>query len=316
MNQPLPNEQQPAPKAHLAHLLALFFGHLLSLPRWQKTLLALAAFAGGAGLVVRATSPQPAVTTSPSSSAAPLRSAPHSGAFDTNSNTPVEPDIAPPPSAPAKSAPWYGRVGISIVLGFILGWITRLFVKLTALIAALFATALGALSYFHIANVDLTAAASTEYKTASAWVTDQADRLKKVALAHIPSTSGGFVGIYLAQSGGAELRASSCGPTSVRGLPEPVRDDIPILPPPLVLWRRAGVGVRPFRRAASNERFPRVRGEEARSHCPEIRARLPQFATKRMIRAAWPVLLVSLATRSTTECFPGLRSVANMTVRG
>ena len=55
---------------------------------------------------------------------------------------------------------------------------------------------LGALSYFNIMNVDLTAA-QDKFKTSTSWVTEQGGRLKDVALAHVPGSAASFVGMFL-----------------------------------------------------------------------------------------------------------------------
>ena len=147
-------------------------------PRWHRVVLLLAALGAGMGwahwgLTAATTS---SATTAP---AVTVRSVPP----------------APPPSSPFF-APLARRVGGSILVGFIIGWMFRTFVRLMSALTALAVGSLTLLSYFHIMNVDLTAA---ENKTsqASAWVTDQAGRLRDAALAHVHSTIGSAVGLFM-----------------------------------------------------------------------------------------------------------------------
>ena len=147
-------------------------------PRWHRVVLVLAALAAGLGWAHW--SYQAATATSATTApAVTVRSVPP----------------PPPPSSPFF-APLARRVGGSILLGFVIGWMFRTFVRLMAAITALAVGSLALLSHFHIMNVDLTAA---ENKTshASVWVTDQAGRLRDAALAHVHSTIGGAVGLFM-----------------------------------------------------------------------------------------------------------------------
>ena len=75
------------------------------------------------------------------------------------------------------------KIGISVVAGFILGWIFRGFLKTMAFVALALFALLAALSYFGILNVDMTKA-KAEYTTAIQWATDQFWKLKDVLVAH------------------------------------------------------------------------------------------------------------------------------------
>lgn len=100
------------------------------------------------------------------------------------------------PQSPPIVGQWARHIGGSILLGFVLGWLFRAFIRITAAITAVGISALALLSYFHIMNVDLTAAENKTTQT-SAWLTDQAGRLRDAAFAHVHSTLGGAVGMFM-----------------------------------------------------------------------------------------------------------------------
>jgi uncharacterized membrane protein (Fun14 family) len=54
----------------------------------------------------------------------------------------------------------------------------------------------GALSYFHIMNVDLTSV-QQRYSGDVSWLGDQASRLKDVAIAYLPVHAGSLFGVFL-----------------------------------------------------------------------------------------------------------------------
>ncbi len=89
------------------------------------------------------------------------------------------------------------RIGFSIVLGYIVGWAFRAFLKTMALVAVVFGAIVSALSYCHIINVDMSTAANSHYATASAWLTDQAGHLRDAAENHIPSSGAGLLGLVM-----------------------------------------------------------------------------------------------------------------------
>ena len=110
----------PDTRRSLAH-------HIARIPRWQKTLLILAialVIVGVAGQAAGLIKPQ------------------HLPTAQTNSRGFVEgqPNNEP---APAPEKPWYQKlsphamgVGLSILVGFVIGWAIRAFMKITATIAA------------------------------------------------------------------------------------------------------------------------------------------------------------------------------------
>lgn len=95
-----------------------------------------------------------------------------------------------------KYSPEATRLGVSVVGGFVVGWLFRAFLKMAMLLALLGVGVMVALSYFGVMNVDLSAARE-HYASAAHWLTDQAGRMKDVVLAHLPSGGGGAVGAWL-----------------------------------------------------------------------------------------------------------------------
>jgi uncharacterized membrane protein (Fun14 family) len=91
---------------------------------------------------------------------------------------------------------WARRVGGSVLVGFIIGWAFRTFLRTMAVLTTFVVGAIGLLSYFNIMNVDLTVA-EKKYADASTWMTDQAGKLRDAALTHVHSTAGGTVGLFM-----------------------------------------------------------------------------------------------------------------------
>ncbi len=98
--------------------------------------------------------------------------------------------------APSLLASWARRAGASVLLGFLVGWLFRTFVKIMASITTLVLGGLVLLSYFNVMNIDFSAA-ENKYKDTSSWVTDQAGRLRDSATGHIHSTLGGALGLFI-----------------------------------------------------------------------------------------------------------------------
>lgn len=171
-----PHSPSSAGLDSLGSILARFIHDLWVRPGWHKAVLLMAVLSAGWGwahLGYRAATENYA-TTAP---AITIRSS------------------APPPSSPFW-APMARRIGGSILLGFVIGWMFRTFIRMMAALTAVVIGGLVLLSYFHIMNVDLTVA---ENKTtqASAWVRGQAGRLRDVAWTHVHSTLGGAVGMFM-----------------------------------------------------------------------------------------------------------------------
>ena len=88
------------------------------------------------------------------------------------------------------------KLGVSVVVGFVVGWLFRMFVKTMALIAMLGVGAFAALSYFGVMNVDMTQAQHA-FNSATEWITTQGTKLFDVVKAHLPSTGGAGLGAFL-----------------------------------------------------------------------------------------------------------------------
>jgi uncharacterized membrane protein (Fun14 family) len=52
------------------------------------------------------------------------------------------------------------------------------------------------LSYFHVVNVDFSKA-QTEYSSAVTWLSDQASKLRDVAMSYLPASSSSLAGLVV-----------------------------------------------------------------------------------------------------------------------
>jgi len=87
------------------------------------------------------------------------------------------------------------RMGLSLLIGFLLGFALRVFVRITVTLLVLGIGLLMLLSYFHVVNVDFSAE-KTKYENTIHWAEDQATRVKDSALSHLPSSGGGALGAF------------------------------------------------------------------------------------------------------------------------
>jgi uncharacterized membrane protein (Fun14 family) len=169
--------------------------HMFSMPRFHKSLLALAMLllgTGGAGQLANFFSKQP-----------PPAATSNAMVAASNDSTAVAPPVSTtdqPPEQPkplfTRVSPLMTRVGFTFIAGFIIGWAFRAFLKITAMLTSLGMAILVGLSYFHVLNIDFTSV-EKKYQTDMAWVSDQADRAGKALLAHIPGSSSSFVGMFI-----------------------------------------------------------------------------------------------------------------------
>lgn len=184
-----------------------------TLPGWKRKMLASSLVIGvvGAGGQLASSSlqshPTPAANTSggPAANASPADAPPvPNGArgFVSSTGTPATDTPATPPASVGQDTsptmtqrvtPWMTRVGLSFFVGIIVGLVFRMFIKIAAGITVLIGGLILALSYFHVLNIDMSSV-KTEYASASAWLGDQASRLKDVVLHALPSTSSAAVG--------------------------------------------------------------------------------------------------------------------------
>jgi len=167
-----------------------FGSHLARMPRWHKIALLLAVVLAIVGIVGQSktstSSPEP-------SSASPTNSR---GFVSSNPDQPPPP--TPAPTLSNKLSRYATHVGLLFLAGFVLGYALRAFLKITATLTLGAIAILTLLSYFHILNVDLTAATEKQIKSESSWLTDQATRLKDSLLAHfhgsVSTAAGAFLG--------------------------------------------------------------------------------------------------------------------------
>lgn len=166
----------------------LFFSHVSLMPGWHKLVLLLGvlmALGGGVGQLVSAVA----------------------GGSDLKPGVnPTTRTIAPatsPADGGGPTYPFIGRVsphstglGVSLVGGFIVGWLCRAFLKTMAMIGMLIFGVMFALSYFGVMNFDFTAA-RTEYANVMSWLQHQTWLVGRMIVAHLPSSGGGTVGAFL-----------------------------------------------------------------------------------------------------------------------
>ena len=90
---------------------------------------------------------------------------------------------------------WLARLGLSFAAGLILGIFFRTFLKTMAAITALVLTALVALSYFQVLNIDFTFMRQN-YETFAGWLNSQAWQLKAAVGGVLPSTVATATGFF------------------------------------------------------------------------------------------------------------------------
>jgi uncharacterized membrane protein (Fun14 family) len=176
-------------------LFRQFFGNLLKLPKWQKTVLSVSLLllgGGVAGQTVTRLGPDAAAQTK---SEKPPES-PDAGMFGTDRSAiplPSEVEAAPDrrrvASAVESASPWATRVGGSAIVGFVIGWLVRAFIKATLLIGGAFMLVMTGLSYMGIINADLSKV-EKEYETRMAWIQDQAWKAGKAGMNMFGSGAG------------------------------------------------------------------------------------------------------------------------------
>jgi uncharacterized membrane protein (Fun14 family) len=186
-----------------------FFAHVSAMPVWQKVVLvvaillaclggsawALSHFNGGTKSTTTVTTtnaPSGVRTPAGSSNFVNGDSAPSSSGSSTTTTT----EEKKPQGLIEQFSPATTRMGVSVVAGFVFGWLFRAFLKTMTFFVLIIAALLAGLSYFGILNVDFSAARE-HYAGAVHWLTDQGERLKAVLLSHLPSSGGGALGAYM-----------------------------------------------------------------------------------------------------------------------
>jgi uncharacterized membrane protein (Fun14 family) len=188
-----------------------FFAHVAIMPAWQKLVLVIAVLLASVGSVGWAMShfsktDQTRTTTTSTTSTPPRASTPagtssfiDNRAGTATPSTTVETTSTATNQAPGlidKFSPGTTRIGVSVVAGFILGWLFRAFLKTMTFFALIAGAILFGLSYFGVLNVDFSAARE-HYASAMHWLTDQGERIKDVVIGHLPSSGGGALGMFM-----------------------------------------------------------------------------------------------------------------------
>jgi uncharacterized membrane protein (Fun14 family) len=168
-------------------------------PAWKKILLTLSLILVGGGAVMYGTSyfqgtakeqvVEREVTMEPSE--AQQRGMSFVGGSRGPVTVKVEEII--PPDWKARYGPWLMQTGVSFILGFVLGYAFRQFVKTLAILLALGVALTIGLSFFNVINIDFSGV-QTQYESSLHWLSDQGSRLKDFVLSYIPSFSAGTVG--------------------------------------------------------------------------------------------------------------------------
>ena len=173
------------------------------MPGWHKVVILIGGLVAVAGTVGRAATARPVDTTVPQTVNAPTRPAGTSGYVNDAPSAPalpVQPVPVPQPlSLLGNISPHMQGVGLSLVLGFIIGWFFRAFIKTMALLTFVVFGSLWLLSHYHILNVSdqNIDAMKTESTAAASWLSAKAMGLKDFAIAHLPSSGGGTFGAFL-----------------------------------------------------------------------------------------------------------------------
>src|SRR5262249_30886129 len=104
----------------------------------------------------------------------------------------------PPPQKPLyqRLSPNATRIGMTFIVGFLIGWAFRVFLKMMTVIAVLGGAIFFGLSYFNVMNVDFSKV-EKKFDTSKGWVTDQAWRLKDAVMSHIPSSGASLAGMLV-----------------------------------------------------------------------------------------------------------------------
>jgi len=186
-----------------------FFAHVAAMPVWQKVVLVIAvllACLGGSAWAMshmnggsKSTTTTTTTTTANSTTTLPPGaskfindgSAPSVGSYTSTTVQENKPQGLIEEFSPATT-----RIGVSVVAGFVFGWLFRAFLKTMTFFALIVAAILAGLSYFGVLNIDFSAARE-HYASAFHWLTDQGDRLKAVLLSHLPSSGSGALGAYM-----------------------------------------------------------------------------------------------------------------------
>jgi uncharacterized membrane protein (Fun14 family) len=176
-----------------------FLSHLVTMPGWHKLVIVLGGLVAVAGTAGRVATAKPADSAPQVSSPVPRPTGSSGFAADAPA-TPTPKAAAPQPTGfLSQISPHMQGVGLSVVLGFIIGWFFRAFLKTMALLMFLVFGGLWLLSHYHILNVSAQNLDAMKSKSGEAvgWLSAQATAVKDFAIAHLPSSGGGAFGAFL-----------------------------------------------------------------------------------------------------------------------
>jgi uncharacterized membrane protein (Fun14 family) len=185
-----------------------FFAHVSAMPVWQKVVLVVAillACLGGSAWAMSHFNGGTKSTTVTTTTANPGATPAVGGskfiddrgtAAPAASSTTTTTEEKKPQTLIEEFSPATTRMGVSVVAGFVFGWLFRAFLKTMTFFALIVAALLAGLSYFGILNVDFSAARE-HYASAVNGLPDLGERLKAVLMSHLPSSGGGARGAYM-----------------------------------------------------------------------------------------------------------------------
>lgn len=174
-----------------------FLTHLRFMPAWHKAVIligGLLAVLGTVGQIVAKTGGDAQVHVTTGTTPAPSYGNQMVGSTDAAADVPPQ-----PVGSLSRMSPQSTRIGLSIVLGFVIGWLFRAFLKTMAFFAILVGGSVWLLTHFNIlhlgdANIDAIREKSAD---AASWLGAQGAHAKEWAIAQLPSTGGGALGAFL-----------------------------------------------------------------------------------------------------------------------
>ena len=172
-----------------------FLTHLRIMPAWHKGVILLGgllAILGTVGQIVAKTGGDAKVhvtTNAPSSS----------NSFAGGSSSAQSDPTPQPVGSLAQLSPHATRIGLSVVLGFVIGWFFRAFVKTMAFLTVLVGGGIWLLSHYNILHIGQDNLETLKEKSgeAASWLGAQASHFKDIAIAHLPSSGGGALGAFM-----------------------------------------------------------------------------------------------------------------------
>lgn len=172
-----------------------FLTHLRIMPAWHKGVILLGgllAVLGTVGQIVAKTGGDAQVHVTTNAPAGSNNFA--GGSSSTDSDT-----VTKPVGSLGQLSPHATRIGLSVVLGFVIGWFFRAFLKTMALLTIVVGGGIWLLAHYNILHIgdDNLEALKEKSGQAASWLTTQAGHLKDLAIAHLPSSGGGALGAFL-----------------------------------------------------------------------------------------------------------------------